>query len=156
MTRKLDIEQARALLAELVRDADAEQLPDLIGALEAAKVRAIVRLQQPLSKGEAEPHGLVDAAKMAKLLDVPTNWVLDKARAGTLPCRRLGHYVRFEPAEVLEAARRVPGLHDSRLSTLRARTGNRNVTRASVRGCPTLPGADADDGRGVPVQRGDS
>ena len=43
---------------------------------------------------------LLDAKDVAKLLNVPASWVLEHARAGTIPCIRLGRYVRFDGADV--------------------------------------------------------
>jgi excisionase family DNA binding protein len=41
-------------------------------------------------------RGLVGAAAIAELLDVPTSWVLESARSGQIPHIRLGRYVRFD------------------------------------------------------------
>jgi excisionase family DNA binding protein len=43
---------------------------------------------------------LVDAAAIAEMLSVPKSWVLEQARNDAIPHRRLGRYVRFDPAEV--------------------------------------------------------
>jgi excisionase family DNA binding protein len=43
----------------------------------------------------------VDAHAVAELLGVPASWVLESARAGTIPHRRFGRYVRFDQDEVL-------------------------------------------------------
>lgn len=43
---------------------------------------------------------LVDAATIADLLSVPKSWVLEQARQGHVPHRRLGRYVRFDADEV--------------------------------------------------------
>ncbi len=44
---------------------------------------------------------LVDVREMARLLNVPVSWLYERTRLGTIPCIRIGKYVRFEPAEVL-------------------------------------------------------
>jgi excisionase family DNA binding protein len=44
---------------------------------------------------------LLNATQIADLLGVPTTWVREHARAGTIPHYRLGRYVRFKEAEVL-------------------------------------------------------
>jgi excisionase family DNA binding protein len=41
------------------------------------------------------------AKEIAELLNVPASWVLEHARAGTIPHIRLGRYVRFDEDEVL-------------------------------------------------------
>jgi excisionase family DNA binding protein len=43
---------------------------------------------------------LLDAAGVAQLLAVPRSWVLEHARAGTIPHYRLGRYVRFDEDDV--------------------------------------------------------
>lgn len=48
---------------------------------------------------------LLDAQGAAKLLNVPASWVLSEARANRIPHVRLGRYVRFEGAELLEWCR---------------------------------------------------
>jgi excisionase family DNA binding protein len=39
---------------------------------------------------------LLDAKELAERLNVPANWPLEQARAGTIPHVRLGRYVRFQ------------------------------------------------------------
>jgi excisionase family DNA binding protein len=43
---------------------------------------------------------LLDAAAIAERLGVPKTWVLESARSGSMPCVRLGRYVRFDLADV--------------------------------------------------------
>jgi hypothetical protein len=52
------------------------------------------------------PGRLIDAKAAGELLDVPHTWLLRQARADAIPHVRLGHYVRFEPDELLAWARR--------------------------------------------------
>jgi excisionase family DNA binding protein len=52
-------------------------------------------------KGGEASEPLVDATVIAELLSVPETWVLERARAGTIPHYRLGRYVRFRVSEVL-------------------------------------------------------
>jgi hypothetical protein len=131
------------VLDTAVRDSPAEALPDLLGVLAAASARVQLRLQASAPTAEAVP--LVDAEEMARILDVPENWVRDKARARALPCRQLGHYVRFNPAEVLEAVRTMPALHDSRLRGLKTRKENRGGSRRLSTECPTSGAELADE-----------
>ena len=44
--------------------------------------------------------GLLSAPQVAELFDVPESWVRERARLGTLPSIRLGHYVRFKSEEI--------------------------------------------------------
>jgi excisionase family DNA binding protein len=48
---------------------------------------------------------LLDAAAIAELLGVPTSWVRESTRAGAVPHVRLGRYVRYDRAAVLEWVR---------------------------------------------------
>ena len=44
---------------------------------------------------------LLTASEVGELLNVPSTWVLEHARAGTIPHVRLGRYVRFDEDDVL-------------------------------------------------------
>lgn len=48
-----------------------------------------------------EPVGLVDDEHAAVLLSVPKSWVGQEARAGRIPHVMLGHYRRYDPAELM-------------------------------------------------------
>jgi excisionase family DNA binding protein len=43
---------------------------------------------------------LLTAQQAAELLGVPPSWLLRQARAGKLPHVKLGHYTRFDAAEL--------------------------------------------------------
>jgi hypothetical protein len=66
------------------------------------------------STGARHPDGverlavglIVDADRASALTAIPAAWWLAQARAGKVPCLRLGKYVRFSLPEVLEHARR--------------------------------------------------
>ena len=48
---------------------------------------------------------LIDVNEMARTLGVPVSWLYQRTRTGTIPCVRVGKYVRFDPQEVLEFLR---------------------------------------------------
>ncbi len=48
---------------------------------------------------------LLDAEQAAKLLGVPPSWLLAQARKHRVPHHRLGHYVRFDPDELIQWVR---------------------------------------------------
>ncbi len=50
--------------------------------------------------GETHPI-LVDVSEMARILSVPKSWLYQRTYLGTIPCRKIGKYVRFDPNEVL-------------------------------------------------------
>ncbi|MHB1837722.1 MAG: helix-turn-helix domain-containing protein [Solirubrobacteraceae bacterium] len=55
----------------------------------------------------------MDAKAASRLLGVPHTWLLAQARAGNVPHHRLGHYVRFNPQDLIDwlAANRIePGI----------------------------------------------
>ncbi len=59
-----------------------------------------------MEKPEATVEKLVDVREMARILNVPVSWLYERTRLGTIPCIRIGKYVRFEPMEVLAFFRR--------------------------------------------------
>lgn len=77
-------------------------------ALHARAVRALAALQGPLLDAACDGHPvpeqpvLLDAKQVAERLHVPESWVRDMARQGKLRSVRLGHYVRFRPADLDE------------------------------------------------------
>ncbi len=44
---------------------------------------------------------LVNVEEMAQILGVPVSWLYQRTRLNTIPCVRVGKYVRFKPEEVL-------------------------------------------------------
>ena len=48
------------------------------------------------------PHRLLTAGEVAEVLNLRLSWVRDKTRQGELPHVKLGHYVRYRPADVQE------------------------------------------------------
>lgn len=43
---------------------------------------------------------LLDATDVATMLSVPTSWVREHTRSGTIPHVQLGRYVRYDEADV--------------------------------------------------------
>lgn len=69
---------------------------------------------------DAQRDRLVDPDNAAAILGVTRRWVLDAARRGAIPHIRLGAYVRFDPAAILDWAR-----------TNHAHTGTPKLRRAA-------------------------
>ena len=66
-------------------------------------LRRIVREELRAVPDGAEVHQgeqLLSAKTVAEQWDVPVSKIQDMARRGELPCVRLGHYVRFRPADL--------------------------------------------------------
>jgi hypothetical protein len=131
--------ELRILLGRVVTDCPASEKPALIGVLAEALAQASMSSQAPPTAPAASAAGLVDAKQMAELLSVPENWVRDKARAGVLPSHDLGHYVRFEPAEVLEAVRKLPRLQNGPFGGVKKRKETRGGKRQVSTKCPSSP-----------------
>lgn len=51
---------------------------------------------QPLAPVGTAP--LMDDAGLARRLNVPESWVADKAKAGQIPCTRIGRHRRYTEA----------------------------------------------------------
>jgi hypothetical protein len=87
-----------------------ESLPDLLAQV-VSRVGELKHLEGTLlsilfdprtagSRSGGEAGKLLGAPQVAKMFDVPESWVREQARLGNLPSIRLGHYVRFKPAEI--------------------------------------------------------
>ncbi|MGO9056948.1 MAG: helix-turn-helix domain-containing protein [Candidatus Binataceae bacterium] len=84
-----------------------EHIPALLTQLAALQSALAARLISASSVAAPESV-LVDAGELADRLGVPETHIRTKARAGEIPCVRVGKYMRFDPAAVaavLEAAR---------------------------------------------------
>jgi hypothetical protein len=130
----IDLGAIRRALDAVVLELPADDIADAIGLCAATQARLLARLTAPTA---AVPTKLVNAAEMAAILDVPENWVRDKTRADALPHRQLGHYIRYDPIEVLEAVRRLP-LHDCGFRGVKKRKENRGGARPVSTECPPI------------------
>ena len=61
------------------------------------------------TKGEAAAE-LLTADQAAERFSLPSSWLLEKARQGAIPHRRIGRYVRFSPGELAEHLKRSPAV----------------------------------------------
>lgn len=102
-----------ATLKRYVAEIPADELPGLVGELEAAKARAYARLatsdrgaqeHQP----SADTGRLLNAKTMAERLQVPESWLREHARQGLIPCVYLGRYQRFDPERIRDALNKKP------------------------------------------------
>jgi len=96
-------------LGKFVDDARVEELPELAGALEAARVRLALRLAVPAATVSVEP--LMDSEGAAKFLGTSAYYVEQLARERRIPCvrppgtaragrKREGRMVRFRAADL--------------------------------------------------------
>jgi excisionase family DNA binding protein len=83
---------------------------------DASKARYLTSAARSVLGRRATPEvegfaPLIDAKAAGRLLGVPHTWLLAQARAGRIPHHRLGHYVRFDAADLrrwLQESRRGP------------------------------------------------
>ena len=69
----------------------------------AAAVAAHLAAAMPAPAPARDPEALLEARAAAELLAVPPSWLRAEARAGRVPHRRFGKYVRFDRVELLES-----------------------------------------------------
>ncbi len=55
----------------------------------------------PALECAAIPERLIDVRELSAWLQVPESWVYDRTRrAGAIPHRKIGKYIRFAPSEI--------------------------------------------------------
>lgn len=67
------------------------------------KIREIVREEIAAANGNKNPEELLTPEELAGKLKLPVSWVYEQSRQGKIPTRRIGRYIRFDLAEVLES-----------------------------------------------------
>ena len=91
-----------AALRRYAHELPSEQLPALIGELEAVKAQAWSRLTLPTAATpQTEP--LLTAEELAPVVKLPVHAVRDRARRGIIPSVPVGRYVRFQASAVIAA-----------------------------------------------------
>jgi hypothetical protein len=84
----------------------------MLAGLQARAAAAVAGLAAAVLAGsdggnQAQPKsstmGLLNTEQMAAFLKVKESWVASEARAGRIPKKMVGRYVRFDPAEVESA-----------------------------------------------------
>jgi len=91
-----------ATLRRYARELPSEELPALLGELEAAKAHAWARLTLPPPVAtQTEP--LLTAEELAPVIKLPVHAVRDRARRGIIPSVPVGRYVRFQASAVIAA-----------------------------------------------------
>jgi len=92
-------------LRRYAHELPSEELPALVGVLEAAKALAWSRLTAPSEEARAAvpDRASMTAGELAALYNVPRSFFYELARQHRVPCMRLGRYVRFNRADVERA-----------------------------------------------------
>jgi predicted DNA-binding transcriptional regulator AlpA len=101
----------RTSLAELeaaALDVSPDDVPELVGRLEALKLRLVLRVQTPAAAAAAEKGDedrLLDAEQAAALLGVKVSWIYDHS-AEFSPVRLPGRLLRFSESKLRRWMRR--------------------------------------------------
>ena len=68
--------------------------------------RGIVREEIKAANSNGAKNPLLEADDLAARLKVPVSWVYEQSRQGNIPTHRIGKYIRFDLAEVLESQKK--------------------------------------------------
>jgi excisionase family DNA binding protein len=121
-----------AALRAAVDGLQAAALPALVGALEEIKAVAWARMVTATPTAQQAPTVSATADELAAIHKVPRSFFYELARAGRIPCERLGRYVRFNRAAVEQAL--ANDAKSVRLGTRKKRRQN-----GAVQGAATAP-----------------
>lgn len=99
MSVSVDADELSSRLQRMAQEVAPDELPTLIGALEAAKAVAYARLPRA-TPPTREPGPLLTAEDLAALYNTPKSLWYELARRGEVPCVQIGHYKRFRRADV--------------------------------------------------------
>jgi excisionase family DNA binding protein len=70
------------------------------------EIRRIVRDEIKVA-GRGNGHQpLLTSEALAQQLSVPVSWVYEQSRQGRIPTHKIGRYLRFDLAEVIEAQKK--------------------------------------------------
>jgi excisionase family DNA binding protein len=89
-----------AALRAAIEGLPSDALPALVGELEALKAIAWVKMVTAAPTAQPAPTVSATADELAAIHKVPRSFFYELARAGRIPCERLGRYVRFNRAAV--------------------------------------------------------
>jgi len=129
-------------LKTLIAEVPADQLPALIGELEATKAVAWARLTVPPTPAvTAAGQEMLTANELAHVFSVPKSFFYELARRKRVPCTRLGRYVRFNRADVERSL-----AEDSKIARLGSRKKHRGNGRLERAATTLLPGGSAAEG----------
>ena len=86
---------------------ETNQPPTLLGEALYCAIRQAVREEIQGLKAEVNGHEeLLTPEQLADKLKVPLSWVYEQSRQGNIPTHRIGRYIRFDIAEVLESQKK--------------------------------------------------
>jgi excisionase family DNA binding protein len=70
------------------------------------EIRRIVRDEIKAASNGNDHQALLTPEALAQQLSVPVSWVYEQSRQGNIPVHRIGRYLRFDFAEVVEAQKK--------------------------------------------------
>jgi len=87
---------------------ETNQPPTLLGEALYCAIREAVReeIRAAIADNGNEPKALLTPDELADRLKVPVSWVYEQSRQGNIPTHRIGRYIRFDIAEVLESQKK--------------------------------------------------
>jgi excisionase family DNA binding protein len=70
-------------------------------------IRQVIReeIREALSNGQVVDE-LISPEELSKRISVPVSWVYEQSRLNEIPTHRVGRYIRFRVAEVLESQKK--------------------------------------------------
>ncbi len=90
---------------EPTKPTNQQQDAQLIVTLTTAQLRALVR-DEIKQASTSKTDKLLTPEQLAEALEVPLSWVYESSRVGRIPVRKVGHYNRYDLAEVLAALKK--------------------------------------------------
>jgi Helix-turn-helix domain len=63
-------------------------------------------IREVLAEGNGNGAELFTPEKLAEKMKLPVSWVYEQSRQGNIPTHRIGRYLRFSLAEVLESQKK--------------------------------------------------
>ena len=79
----------------------------LLGQALLDAIRQAVKEAMQEANGNGNTAELLTPEDLADRLKVPLSWVYEQSRQGNIPTHRLGRYLRFSLAEVLESQKKI-------------------------------------------------
>jgi excisionase family DNA binding protein len=70
------------------------------------QIREVVREEIKAASNGNGNRELLDPEELAARLKVPVSWVYEQSRQDNIPTHRIGRYIRFDLAEVLESQKK--------------------------------------------------
>jgi excisionase family DNA binding protein len=93
-------EEANAVVVEWVKRIPLDEIASVIVLLSARLVAEKKPADVHRECNAPEQEKMLTAGELAKQLNVPESWIRSEQRAGRIPYKRFGKYVRFRRREI--------------------------------------------------------